>query len=75
MAGTLLLKSAFNMNEVCFHIKHNLQQNAVNIQVQAEHWSVDDMVDSRWTFTLAAWLLRSNGGGEVWPLALAQVGH
>ena len=35
---------------------------------------VDDMVDSRWTFTLAAWLLRSNGGGEVWPLALAQVG-
>ena len=35
---------------------------------------VDDMVDSRWTFTLAAWLLRSNGGSEVWPLALVQVG-
>ena len=35
---------------------------------------VDDMVDSRWTFTVAAWLLRSNGSGEVWPLALAQVG-
>ena len=35
---------------------------------------VDDMVDSRWTFTLAAWLLRSNGCGEVSPLALAQVG-
>ena len=35
---------------------------------------VDDMVDSRWTFTIAAWLLRSNGSGEVWPLALAQVG-
>ena len=35
---------------------------------------IDDMVDSRWTFTLATWLLRSNGSGEVWPLALAQAG-
>ena len=35
---------------------------------------VDDMVDSGWTFTIAAWLLRSRGSGEVWPLALAQVG-
>ncbi len=32
---------------------------------------VDDMVDSRWTFTVAAWLLRSKGSGAVWPLALA----
>ena len=35
---------------------------------------VDDMVDSCWTFTVAAWLLRSHGSGEVWPLALAQTG-
>ncbi len=35
---------------------------------------VDDMVDSRWTFTIATWLLCSNGSGEVWPLALAQAG-
>jgi ATP-dependent DNA helicase RecQ len=35
---------------------------------------VDDMVDSRWTLTIAAWLLRSNASGEVWPLALAQAG-
>ncbi len=35
---------------------------------------VDDMVDSRWTLTIAAWLLRSQGAGEVWPLALAQAG-
>lgn len=33
---------------------------------------VDDIVDSRWTFSVAAWLLRSKGCGEVWPLALAQ---
>jgi ATP-dependent DNA helicase RecQ len=35
---------------------------------------VDDMVDSRWTLTVAAWLLRSHGSGEVWPFALAQAG-
>lgn len=35
---------------------------------------IDDMVDSRWTFTIAAWLLRHNGSGEVWPLALAVTG-
>ena len=36
---------------------------------------VDDMVDSRWTLTVAAWLLRSNGSGVVWPLALALAGQ
>ena len=36
---------------------------------------VDDMVDSRWTLTVAAWLLRANGSGPVWPLALAQTGR
>jgi ATP-dependent DNA helicase RecQ len=36
---------------------------------------VDDMVDSRWTFTVAAWLLHSAGSAEVWPLALAFTGH
>ncbi len=36
---------------------------------------IDDVVDSRWTFTFAAWLLRKNGAGEVWPLALADSGH
>ena len=35
---------------------------------------VDDMVDSRWTFTVAAWLLRSHGSGPVFPMALAQTG-
>ena len=35
---------------------------------------VDDMVDSRWTLTVTAWLLRSNGSGAVWPLALALAG-
>jgi ATP-dependent DNA helicase RecQ len=33
---------------------------------------VDDVVDSRWTLTVATWLLRTHGSGEVFPLALAE---
>jgi ATP-dependent DNA helicase RecQ len=36
---------------------------------------VDDIVDSRWTMTVAAWLLGEHGSGVVWPLALSQAGH
>ena len=36
---------------------------------------VDDIVNSRWTLTVAAWLLRGAGSGEVWPIALSQTGH
>jgi len=36
---------------------------------------VDDMVNSRWTLTVAAWLLRKSGSGDVWPMALSQTGH
>lgn len=35
---------------------------------------VDDMVDSRWTMTVGAWLLRKNGSGPVFPLALSLTG-
>ena len=33
---------------------------------------VDDVILSGWTLTILSWLLRKNGSGEVWPLALAQ---
>jgi len=36
---------------------------------------VDDIVDSRWTLTVAAWLLREGKSDEVWPIALADAGH
>lgn len=36
---------------------------------------VDDMVDSRWTLTVSAWLLRKSGSGAVWPMALSETGH
>jgi ATP-dependent DNA helicase RecQ len=32
---------------------------------------IDDIVDSRWTFTVVAALLRQAGSGPVCPLALA----
>lgn len=32
---------------------------------------VDDMVDSKWTFTVTAALLRRAGSGVVYPFALA----
>ena len=32
---------------------------------------VDDIVDSGWTLTVAGWLLRTHGSGEVYPFALA----
>ncbi len=35
---------------------------------------LDDIVDSRWTMTVAAYKLRSRGSGEVFPLALSLVG-
>jgi ATP-dependent DNA helicase RecQ len=34
---------------------------------------VDDLVSSRWTLAVAAWLLRSNGAGPIHPLALARI--
>ena len=36
---------------------------------------VDDMVDSKWTLTVAAYILISHGSGPVYPLALALTGH
>jgi ATP-dependent DNA helicase RecQ len=36
---------------------------------------VDDGVDSRWTLTVAAALLRAHGAGAVFPLVLAQAGR
>jgi ATP-dependent DNA helicase RecQ len=36
---------------------------------------IDDMVDSKWTLTVAAYLLASNGSGRVYPLALASTAN
>ncbi|HEU5412594.1 MAG TPA: DEAD/DEAH box helicase [Candidatus Angelobacter sp.] len=36
---------------------------------------IDDLVDSRWTMTVAGWLLRSHGSGPVFPVALSYAGR
>jgi ATP-dependent DNA helicase RecQ len=36
---------------------------------------IDDMVDSQWTLTVAAYLLTSNGSGPVYPMALASTAN
>jgi ATP-dependent DNA helicase RecQ len=36
---------------------------------------VDDMVDSRWTLTVAGWLLKQAGVEDVYPMALARTGE
>ncbi len=36
---------------------------------------VDDMVDSKWTLTVAAYLLASHGSAPVYPLALASTAN
>jgi ATP-dependent DNA helicase RecQ len=35
---------------------------------------VDDLIDSRWTITVAGWLLRTHGSGQVFPVALSFAG-
>lgn len=35
---------------------------------------VDDLIDSGWTMTVAAWLLRTHGTGRVFPVALSLAG-
>lgn len=53
---------------------HNLENAFVVSQQQridGPVFLVDDMVDSRWTFTVIAALLRQAGSGPVFPLALA----
>jgi ATP-dependent DNA helicase RecQ len=36
---------------------------------------VDDLIDSRWTVTVAGWLLRKHGSGSVFPVALSYAGR
>lgn len=36
---------------------------------------IDDIVNSRWTLTVASWLLRQNGSGEILPVVLSYTGY
>ncbi|MCD4654170.1 DEAD/DEAH box helicase [bacterium] len=60
--------------ENSFQQAHNLD-GVFNINLERKAYSpcflIDDMVDSRWTFTVASALLRQTGCTVVYPLALA----
>ena len=56
-----------------FHQCNNLD-GAFNLKgrvLQAPLFLIDDIVDSGWTFTIAAALLRRKGSKEIYPVALA----
>ena len=63
-------KEMANSAHQCRNLIGAMQVNTQNIR-PGPALLIDDMVDSRWTFTMAAWLLRKAGSGEVWPLALS----
>jgi ATP-dependent DNA helicase RecQ len=63
-------KEMANSAHQCRNLVDTMQAETRNIQ-PGPVLLVDDIVDSRWTFTMAAWLLREAGSGEVWPLALS----
>ncbi len=64
-------------------LMHNSYQQAHNLaraftidtslMLSGPVFLVDDMVDSRWTCTIAAALLRTAGSGPVFPVALASI--
>lgn len=60
--------------ENSFQQAHNLD-GVFQINIKSENYSpcllIDDMVDSQWTFTVIAALLRQAGCTAVYPLALA----
>lgn len=58
--------------ENSFHQCKNLD-GAFHIEGKVENkplFLIDDAVDSRWTFTIASVLLKENGSGPVYPVAL-----
>ena len=67
-------KTMANSTQQARNIDGSLAVNAGALR-PASVLLVDDMVDSRWTLTVATWLLRSHGSGEVLPLALALTGY
>ncbi|MDO8578644.1 MAG: RecQ family ATP-dependent DNA helicase [Dehalococcoidales bacterium] len=67
-------KEMENSSQQALNVDGSLEVDVEGIP-QGSVLLVDDMVDSRWTLTVAAYLLQSNGSGKVYPLALADTGH
>ena len=67
-------KSMANSSQQALNLDGSLAIDAAAVN-RAPVLLIDDMADSRWTLTVATWLLRSHGAGEVWPLVLALTGN
>jgi len=67
-------KTMANSTQQARNIDGSLSLNGQPIP-QTPALLIDDMVDSRWTLTVSAWLLRQSGSGVVWPMALSQTGQ
>ncbi len=67
-------KSMANNNQQARNVDGSITVDAASI-IAGPVLLVDDVVRSRWTFTLASYLLLTNGSGPVFPFALAQVNH
>ncbi len=69
-----LAPTSRTLGESCAHLARRVRLTlGATASVPAEPvLLVDDMVDSRWTLTLAAVLLRKHGSGVVYPFALAK---
>lgn len=67
-------KTMANSSQQARNIDGSLAVRAANLPA-GPVLLVDDMVDSRWTLTVAAWLLTAHGSGPIYPLALATTAH
>ena len=66
-------KSMVNSVQQCRNVENSISILRENLMTEPV-LLVDDMVDSRWTFTVAASLLRDSGCTAVFPFALADTG-
>jgi ATP-dependent DNA helicase RecQ len=60
-----------NMENSFFQCKNTIGCFKVNATVSGNILLIDDMVDSKWTLTSCAYILRKSSGGKVYPFALA----
>lgn len=67
-------KAMANTQQQAHNIDGSMQVIPQNIQ-PGPVLLIDDIINSRWTSTVASWLLRNHGSGEVWPLALSKTGQ
>jgi ATP-dependent DNA helicase RecQ len=67
-------KSMANSTQQARNVDGSLKVSAAKLRSGAV-LLFDDLVDSRWTITVAGWLLRTHASGPVFPVALSYAGR